>query len=950
MRGQCTVVAAVATASHADVQGALAYITIDPEEVYGQTHVVSVMTKTVIVLVVATPPFNSTTWLMPSGCVLCPGLLTKMGLPASGKKNRLGSLHGPMNEENINGTCPALLAGLPGLSCNSDVQLPYRMPVCASTHSSLCSMESCVPGVNEDLIIHAAQQAQNAQAGYACDYQNKRGSRCFNEVKEFKKGHERVAESCKGRATSYIGHRHAGRILSDCYNKGIVRSQQESQNLRAYGTIGSVTDAECIKTFEVCVLPGFDLVSLVEQHTVSEQCSDVDAVPDHVDSTVDLSHVTSSLREVASDDGVKTRGKRKRRIGLSGKPSQKTSKRIRAGATDACEENTVAPGGTKRPQALRLETDNRDRAAPTVVSKNTAYLYAHRPGLPEGCEHLQYLSPYEFFMHWHFCLARYPTTPEEVGDESKKTFHAMLTESGVAKVTQRCGGAKVKFQAGRDYVIKTPDGEQWLALPDVPAMKTLRHVWVLVRNIRPKVPTFMRCPMPKHGADDTERNAMLIHTYFHPYTLRKDCTSEHVPLIANLRADCATWEESLRYWLDGRVLSSINKRYIQNFMHVTQVRPDYTIMRGDSDNDFSDEELRADDCSLHDLLHTEVGGSKDDSAAMDMTQPSTVAKQKDAFSLCKRIWGVASDGGNSTANAPPSEEFDDWRTIVRAARRTEETEVTSPIRREPQMREGTEMSENSLTTWLSTLRNTECNEAQYQILKKVCDRVDTERKRGEINRFLPVSSVDENHPEEEPLLWLVHGGPGVGKSFVINKMRTLFEDVCGWTSGWDFQIGALQAVMADQIGGDTLHHALALNPFQNDDVDMQMANKTIDVARRVAQWRWLVIDEVSMLNAALVAEIDMRLRNLVSAVRGTKKDKRGQIRSFGGINVIFIGDFWQLDPPSGTPISAIPAFRMKRVREHVPAASTAHGQFWGRSTGCVQAITELTQCVRCHDS
>ena len=54
--------------------------------------------------------------------------------------------------------------------------------------------------------------------------------------------------------------------------------------------------------------------------------------------------------------------------------------------------------------------------------------------------------------------------------------------------------------------------------------------------------------------------------------------------------------------------------------------------------------------------------------------------------------------------------------------------------------------------------------------------------------------------------------------------------------------------------------------------DIQMANKPAEVTRRAAQWRWLIIDEVSMLNAALVAERDMRLRNLARAVRGTKKD------------------------------------------------------------------------------
>ena len=280
-------------------------------------------------------------------------------------------------------------------------------------------------------------------------------------------------------------------------------------------------------------------------------------------------------------------------------------------------------------------------------------------------------------------------------------------------------------------------------------------------------------------------------------------------------------------------------------------------MRGDSDNDFSDEELRGNRCSLHDLFHTEVGGSKDDIAGMDMTKPNAVAKQKDAFALCKRVWGVAPQDGNITADERPFEYIEDWRTIVRAARRAEETETTSLIRREPHMQECTEINENTLTRWLSALKGIECNAAQFEILQKVCDRINTEQKCRDVNRFLTVSEVDEHNLKDEPLLRLVHGGPGVGKSYVINKTRALFEDVCGWTSGWDFQIAALQAVMAEQIGGDTLHHALALNPFQGDDVDVQMANKTADVARRVAQWRWLVIDEVSVLNAALVADIDI---------------------------------------------------------------------------------------------
>ena len=57
--------------------------------------------------------------------------------------------------------------------------------------------------------------------------------------------------------------------------------------------------------------------------------------------------------------------------------------------------------------------------------------------------------------------------------------------------------------------------------------------------------------------------------------------------------------------------------------------------------------------------------------------------------------------------------------------------------------------------------------------------------------------------------WGLHGGPGTGKSHVIQIIkRELFEQVLQRSIGVDFQIVALQAVMADLLEGDTFHHAL----------------------------------------------------------------------------------------------------------------------------------------------
>lgn len=105
-------------------------------------------------------------WLIDKAVVLCRGLIKKMRMHLGGRRSKLGAMHGPMNQESLNGTHPAMLAAQ---RCNSDVQLPYRFPITEETHMG-CSEECIGDPKNEDVIVRAAQVAQDAQAGYACDY------------------------------------------------------------------------------------------------------------------------------------------------------------------------------------------------------------------------------------------------------------------------------------------------------------------------------------------------------------------------------------------------------------------------------------------------------------------------------------------------------------------------------------------------------------------------------------------------------------------------------------------------------------------------------------------------------------------------------------------------------------------------------------------------------------
>ena len=101
--------------------------------------------------------FPRTQWMTDHAIVLCHGLLTKMGIPCSGGRNKLGGLHGPMNQADINGTHPGMLGSQ---RCNSDVQLPYRFPITAETH---CCDEDCVRKASEADITRSCQISQDAR-------------------------------------------------------------------------------------------------------------------------------------------------------------------------------------------------------------------------------------------------------------------------------------------------------------------------------------------------------------------------------------------------------------------------------------------------------------------------------------------------------------------------------------------------------------------------------------------------------------------------------------------------------------------------------------------------------------------------------------------------------------------------------------------------------------------
>ena len=173
----------------------------------------------------------------------------------------------------------------------------------------------------------------------------------------------------------------------------------------------------------------------------------------------------------------------------------------------------------------------------------------------------------------------------------------------------------------------------------MPELAKIRQTWILVRNERPTVPSFCKAPMPDRKNGNEERNARIVMTYFHPFTLQKDAENPEVPYVSRLRRQAETWQEALLVWLEGNVLTHEARNTIQNFFFVAQMRPDFLPDANKNDEDvFSDEEIDRDKTDIQTLLHTHSGNTKDNKENEGIEDAATYVNSRDAMDRACRLW------------------------------------------------------------------------------------------------------------------------------------------------------------------------------------------------------------------------------------------------------------------------------------------------------------------------
>ena len=134
----------------------------------------------------------------------------------------------------------------------------------------------------------------------------------------------------------------------------------------------------------------------------------------------------------------------------------------------------------------------------------------------------------------------------------------------------------------------------------------------------------------------------------------------------------------------------------------------------------------------------------------------------------------------------------------------------------------------------------------------------------------------------EQLLAMLHGAAGSGKTTIAQQFTKELKLNPIYSASTGSAAAQLEAVTINSL----LHLGMSLD-FVNLAKETTSADTKAKILRDFKGYNVLILDEVSMSTPVTIARIDNRLRQCFNPNK-----------AFGGIHVIFIGDFWQFKPVS----------------------------------------------------
>ncbi|CAG8650540.1 20725_t:CDS:2 [Cetraspora pellucida] len=145
----------------------------------------------------------------------------------------------------------------------------------------------------------------------------------------------------------------------------------------------------------------------------------------------------------------------------------------------------------------------------------------------------------------------------------------------------------------------------------------------------------------------------------------------------------------------------------------------------------------------------------------------------------------------------------------------------------------------------------------------------------------------------EPLRIIIMGTAGTGKSYLINAIRQLLQEIAtrNGVESSPIIVLALTGVAAFNIHGTTIHSTLSI-PINGNNIDIK-GESLKQLQKKLNDVRYIIIDEKSMVGRRMLALIDMRLHQAFP---------ENHNQPFGGRSVILVGDFGKLLPVLDLPM------------------------------------------------
>jgi ATP-dependent DNA helicase PIF1 len=148
-----------------------------------------------------------------------------------------------------------------------------------------------------------------------------------------------------------------------------------------------------------------------------------------------------------------------------------------------------------------------------------------------------------------------------------------------------------------------------------------------------------------------------------------------------------------------------------------------------------------------------------------------------------------------------------------------------------------------------------------------------------MRKFIEIKTIKKYIDEDQNIF--ITGSGGTGKSTSLYEIRKYLSEI-----GKRFKVTAPTGIAAINVKGITLHSFVGLGLAEKDKETLYAITK----ANKNLYKRWvnldvLIIDEISMVDIDFFKKLNYIAKNI-----------RDKDEIFGGIQIILIGDFFQLPP------------------------------------------------------